>query len=160
MISALPLCILLGLIPWMSQISQTRASFDMNIAKRLYTEPELASQEKKLQQFFSSSIAPGESVLNLCENANVFFVNNSFKPSSRIFVLWANIANDNSMVQDLIESKPNKVVTCSMNRILNLQKDLEITQAKIVSEAMADPYIAAQFTQATNLVWTIYANQN
>ena len=159
-ISALPLCILLGLIPWMNQISQTRTSFDMNIARELYTEPELATQEKKLQQFFSSSIAPGDSVLNLCENANVFFVNNSFKPSSRIFVLWANIAKDNSMVQELIESRPNKVVTCSMNRIPNLQKELEITQAKIVSKAMSDSYVVAQFSQATNLVWTIYANQN
>jgi len=106
-ISALPLCILLGLIPWMNQISQTRTSFDMNIARELYTEPELATQEKKLQQFFSSSIAPGDSVLNLCENANVFFVNTSFKPSSRIFVLWANIANDNSMAEEMIESRPN-----------------------------------------------------
>jgi len=46
-----------------------------------------------------------------------------------------------------------------MNRIPNLQKELEITQAKIVRKTMGDSYVVAQFTQATNLVWTIYANK-
>ena len=90
----------------------------------------------------------------------MFFVNKSFNPASRVFVLWSNIASNDSMVQELIESRPTKVVTCSMNRIPNLQKELKIKQEKIVSQAMKDPYISAQFTQGTNLAWTIYANKN
>ena len=159
-VAVLPLCILLGLSPWLNQISQTRTSFNINIAKKLYTEPELARQEEDLQKFFSTFISQGDRVLNLCENANVFFVNKSFKPASRIFVLWSNIASDDSMVQELIKSRPTKVVTCSMNRILNLQKKLEITQEKIVNQAVKDPYISAQFTQGPNLAWTIYASKN
>ena len=90
----------------------------------------------------------------------MFFVNKSFNPASRVFVLWSNIASDDSMVQELIKSRPTKVVTCSMNRILNLQKKLEITQEKIVNQAVKDPYISAQFTQGPNLAWTIYASKN
>ena len=64
-----------GLIQWAKQIAQFMHPYPNSISQFLYVDPKIASEEIELQAFFQSNIKTHSSVLNLCENPNVFFVN-------------------------------------------------------------------------------------
>ncbi len=156
----LPICLSLTLALWMHQIFQTRAGYVEKIAQGIQIEGEIAAQEIELQQFFSTSILLEDKVLNLCENANVFFIKGSSRPAARYFLLWSNILDDSSMMKEIYSSKPNKVVTCSMNRVPAFQEGLENAQNGIINRVFSNPSLVAEYQQSSDLIWRIYREKN
>jgi hypothetical protein len=149
--------LLVGLVQWSQQIAQIRQPYPSNISQFLYVDPKISSAEKSLQAFFLEDIKPGSSVLNLCENPNVFFVNNQFESSSRVFLLWTNILDDKKLVNQMVNSDPSYVVTCSMNRVPATQAKAEIQQARILARALPDRELLSSYRQSDNMTWRIWS---
>ena len=146
-----------GLIQWSQQVAQVMHQYPNSISQFLYVDPKISSDEKELQAFFLKDIKPRSPVLNLCENANVFFVNNQFKSSSRIFLLWTNILDNNEMVREMVNSDPSYVVTCSMNRVPSSQPKAEILQARMLARALPERLLLSTYRQSNNMTWKIWS---
>ncbi len=149
--------LLAGLIQWSQQITQTRQLYPNSISQFLYVDSKIASEEKDLQAFFLENIKPRSSVLNLCENANVFFVNSQFKSSSRIFLLWTNILDDRKLINEMVNSDPSYVITCSMNRVPSTQAKVEIQQERILDRTLPNRELLSTYRQSNNMIWRIWA---
>jgi hypothetical protein len=146
----------LGVIPLAGQISNTYSQYPKEISNSLWVSPSAALDAKKLQEFFHLNIEKGSSVLNLCANADIFFVRDRFYSSSRIFVLWPNITEIKKMRQSLEGSNPDFVVTCSLSRIQSFQKSSELVQKQILQKALTNPLEVAVLKSSPELIWRIW----
>ena len=146
-----------GLIQWSQQIAQVMHPYPNSISQFLYVDPKISYEEKELQAFFLKYIKPRSPVLNLCENANVFFVNNQYKSSSRIFLLWTNILDNKEMVLEMVNSDPSYVVTCSMNRVPSSQQRAEMLQARMLARALPERLLLSTYRQSDNMTWKIWS---
>lgn len=143
-------------LPMSSQLSKARVQFPTEISSHLYVPESQAVTERKLQNFFEKEIPSGSKVLNLCENANVFFADRSYSSASRVFVFWVNMPNDSLIMRDINNSEPNVVVTCSMNRVSELQGESERVQQKVLNKVLSTDKSSVIYRVDRNQVWTIW----
>lgn len=146
----------LSVIPLVSQFSKTFSRYPNEISRSLWVAPSAASEARELQEFFSFNIADGSSVLNLCANADVFFVAKKFSSSSRIFLLWPYITDIKEMRNSLENSNPDFVVTCSLSRIVSLQNSSEDVQKQILEKSLINPQEIALLEFSPELIWRIW----
>lgn len=78
------------------------------------------NSEEKLQNFFQQKLQPGDHILNLCPDTNVFFKEDFVTPSSRIFVYWPNFKDLEEYKKLLTVKTPNAIVYCTPPNTPNL----------------------------------------
>lgn len=150
---------LLSLIQMTGQLSKPYARFPQDIAKFLWVSPTMSTEHKKLQKFFSDNVTVDSSVLNLCANSDIFFSDRNSRSATRIFVLWPNITEIPSMKRELISSKPEIVLTCSMSRIPSFQQDSEFVQQEILDKSLDNPQVFAILKSSPNMTWQLWKNE-
>lgn len=148
---------ILTLIPLAAQLQEAYSKMPNNIAKFIYVPQKQSNGEEMLQQFFVENIKKNSTVLNLCADSNVFFnTSNEFRSSSRIYIFWLSFSEVDSMYKSLISSKPDFIVTCSLNRIPGLQKKAEAMQSKILANSLDNPKLVASYEPSLGMRWQIY----
>lgn len=148
--------VLSNALPMISQLSEARVQFPTEISRQLYVPESQAVAERKLQNFFEKEIPSGSRILNLCENANVFFADRSYSSATRVFVFWVNMPNDSLIMREVNDSEPNVVVTCSMNRVSELQGESERVQQKVLNNVLSTEKSNVSYRADPNQVWTIW----
>jgi hypothetical protein len=148
---------ILSLIPLTNHYSISYNKMPTSISKYIYVPQKQSLDEVKLQQFFNSNLVENSTILNLCADANVFFNNNNdYKSSSRIYIFWLSMSEVNTMYDSLTYSKPDFVVTCSLNRIPGLQKQGETMQREILLKSKGNPILVASYAASPEMIWRIY----
>jgi hypothetical protein len=147
---------ILTIIPLTVHYNISYNKMPTNISKYIYVPQKQSLDEVKLQQFFNSNLVENSRILNLCSDANVFFNNGNYKSSSRIYVVWLSMSEVNTMYDSLSYSKPDFVVTCSLNRIPSLEKQGEAMQRKILLNSIENPILVASYAASPETIWRIY----
>jgi hypothetical protein len=150
---------LLSLIQMTGQLSKPYARFPQDIAKYLWVSPTTSAEHKQLQEFFSDNVPVDSSVLNLCANSDIFFNDRNIRSATRIFVLWPNITEIASMKREMISSKPDIVLTCSLSRIPSFQQDSEFVQQEILDKSFDTPQVFAILNSSPNMTWQLWKNE-
>lgn len=89
-----------------SQVSGTDLSL-------IFTDQDYAELYQSESDLLYSNMIANGSVLNLCPDGRVFFGEDHPRSSSRYFVYWATMANQNDINRDILESNPDFVVLCT-----------------------------------------------
>ena len=152
----LVVAVLSNALPMINQLSEARVQFPTEISRRLYVPESQAVAERKLQNFFQKEIPSGSRILNLCENANVFFADRTYSSASRVFVFWVNMPNDSLIMREINDSKPNVVLTCTMNRVSELQGKSERIQQKVLDSVLSTEKSSVSYRVDPSQTWTIW----
>ena len=96
-------------------IGISRMEFKTSGLNHIYGSMDQVTSEQRLQTFFSKNLEPSDRIVNLCINANVFFKFNHPTPASRAFVYWSPMVSSIELITTLTNSRPNKIVTCTLN---------------------------------------------
>jgi hypothetical protein len=104
--------LLIMLIPLLAQLSQDRKELLSYNQKHVYGFPIYENQNLELTKFFESSIPRGSEVLNLCPNAEPFFVDLAYVQVSRFPVYWMTFSRFPNVQKEFIENNPAYIVTC------------------------------------------------
>ena len=122
------------IVQWVPQVM---AITDGQIPRTIGRIPLLSqanSANDDLQKFFDQNFTKGERVLNLCQNADVFYKQHFVISSSRLFVYWPQMTLVPNFIDEMKTSPADAILTCSLNELNpENQKSDEIQQSKIVS---------------------------
>jgi len=147
----------LALIPTISFFQESYSRYPKSIANFIYVSKDQSIYELNLQSYFSASIKKDSKVLNLCADSNVFFnMENNFKSASRNYVFWLSMYEVDSLYNAILSSKPNYIVTCSLNRIPALQEKSEALQSNILKKTFPTAIQISTFADKLDMIWRIY----
>jgi hypothetical protein len=151
---------MLLLIPLISQFSDERKQLDSFGVSHVFGIAKYEDDNLKLAKFFSESIPERSSVLNLCPNADVFFIGLDYVQVSRFPVYWANFASVPSVQQQLEYIDPQYIVTCR-NAYYGAEATIyyEKLQKNILLSQNLDYRFASSFTNS-GFNWSVYKVKN
>jgi hypothetical protein len=145
------------LVPWVSQISQHKEILPIEVGSYLYAAPIYSQSENQLQDFFHANIEKGTRVLNLCDNANIFFEGGRYIPASRFFVFWGEqMSHAAGISKSFLQSNPDVVLTCGLTQVPSLRSKQEAMQQSILKKLVSDSVIPIVYDAQSNKVWKIY----
>jgi hypothetical protein len=158
-LSYLVLFILL-LIPLISQFTDGRKQLESFRVNHVFGISKFEDDNIELAHYFSTSIPKRSAVLNLCPNADVFFVNLDYDQISRFPVYWANFANVPSIQQQLEFINPQYIVTCR-NAYYGPKETIyyEMLQNKIILNQNLDYNFFSSYTNS-GFKWSVYKVKN
>lgn len=103
---------LIMLLPLSMQLSQGRKELVSYKQKNVYGLSVYENQNMELTNFFKSYIPIGSEVLNLCPNADPFFVDLDYVQVSRFPVYWMTFSRFPNVQKEFIYNNPEYIVTC------------------------------------------------
>jgi hypothetical protein len=103
----------------------------------------------------------GSSVLNLCDDTNVFFEANRYHMSSRFFVFWAEqMSHADQIFIDMKKSNPDFVVSCDLTHAPALRVTQELTRDELISGLEGSKILTGTFVGLSEKHWFIYRASN
>jgi len=151
---------MLLLIPLISQFSDGRKQLDSFGLNHVFGIARFEDNNIELAQFFSASVPKRSAVLNLCPNADVFFVDLNYVQISRFPVYWANFANVPSVQQQLEFIDPQYIVTCR-NAYYGPEETIyyQMLQNNIILSQNIDYKLLSSYTNS-GFNWSVYKVKN
>jgi hypothetical protein len=151
---------MLLLIPLISQFSDGRKQLDSFGLNHVFGIARFEDNNIELAQFFSASVPERSAVLNLCPNADVFFVDLNYVQITRFPVYWANFANVPSVQQQLEFIDPQYIVTCR-NAYYGPKETIyyQMLQNNIILSQNLDYKLFSSYTNS-GFNWSIYKVKN
>ena len=70
------------------------------------------------------------------------------------------MVNLSSYLNNFLDSKPDAIITCSLNQVAKFQFSAEIEQKKIINLVFANPVVIARFNDGIGKDWNIIRDQN
>jgi hypothetical protein len=148
---------ILTIIPALSYFQESYSRYPNTIAKYILVPQKQSANEIKLQKFFKENVRNDSKILNLCADSNIFFNElNNYKSSSRIYVFWLSMYEVDTMYYSLISSMPDYIITCSLNRIPDLQEKSEGVQSNIIKKSFLNAKLVATYVVSPEMTWRIY----
>jgi hypothetical protein len=153
----IPLAVLLAVfIPWVSQVGQPKRVFLPHYINFIKVPSVQAQNQKNLQEFFHATLKPGESILNFCDNTDVFFDGNFLHSASRIFLLWPGFREVGEYRMLLTSAKFSSVITCSLLQMPMYREASEKDQALLIQSLGTKLRIVASFKENGGRTWRIW----
>jgi hypothetical protein len=151
---------MLLLIPLIGQFSDGRKQLDSFGLNHVFGIARFEDNNIELSQFFSASVPERSAVLNLCPNADVFFVDLNYAQISRFPVYWANFANVPSVQQQLQFIDPQYIVTCR-NAYYGPKETIyyQMLQNNIILSQNLDYKLFSSYTNS-GFNWSVYKAKN
>jgi hypothetical protein len=148
------------LFPWFSQISKEKFEYPHEIGSNIFSSSSAVSEEKKLQDFFQAYLPSGATILNLCENANVFFSSPKYHSSSRFFVFWADqMSHADRIFEDMRSSRPDYIVSCDLTHVPDLRLSQESIRDQLIESLTMKKILISSYVGEEKKHWFIYQTQ-
>jgi len=145
------------LVPWINQISKPKLEFPPMIGSKIYAYPTSTREQESLYRFFQSNMPIGSSVLNLCDDTNVYFSAGLYHPSSRFFVLWAEqMSHAKQIFNNMRNSNPDFVLTCDLTHAPALRTTQELMRDKLMAGMSGSRILIGTYVGVENKHWSIY----
>lgn len=161
-IEALVLSIVLATssITFYSTLNHDRVPLQIKGFSGILIDWEESREITSTNSFLEKQIATKDQVLNLCTNANVFFDSVS-RPSSasRAFVFWTPMFRLDSLRDDILSSRPTKIVTCSLVTNPVFFKEYQSLQFQILEFFSNDLSEPVTFVSPKNVIWKVYSTR-
>jgi hypothetical protein len=151
--------LLVMLIPLGAQFSVERKELLSFKQDNVYGISIYEEQNLELTKYFQASMPRGSKVLNLCPNADPFFVDLSYIQVSRFPVYWMSFSKFSNVQNNFVENDPDFIVTCK-----NLYYSADATaqyrdmQKNVISKHKSDFEIISQYSR-NDFDWEIYGKR-
>jgi hypothetical protein len=99
-------------VPLTAQLLDDRKELRSTGLSNVYVLSKYEDQNMHLKRFFTIHIPNGSSVLNLCPNPDVFFVDSLYYQANRFPVYWSTFSRINSIQSQFEYLNPKFIVTC------------------------------------------------
>lgn len=99
-------------VPLTAQLLDDRKELKSSGLSSVYGLSIYEDQNMSLKEFFTSNIPNGSSVLNLCPNPDVYFVDSQYRQANRFPVYWSTFSRINSIRSQFEYLNPKFIVTC------------------------------------------------
>jgi len=123
--------------------------------KGVYIDQENLQSQLSISRFLGENIPKNAKVLNLCTNANVFF-ESQYHSASRSIVFWTPIYANSNLRKEILESKPDRILTCSTTTNPKFEKDYLRAQKEALNGIKIDPKLTAVVTDSKGGEWKIW----
>jgi hypothetical protein len=143
-------------IPWVTQVSQSKDPFIPQYIAMVNVSSSQAQNQYLLQEFFHSNLEKDESILNFCDNTDVFFDGNFVRSASRIFLLWPGFKEVDEYRNSFTSAKFSSVVTCSLVQMPTYRKTSERDQNLLLQGFKPKLYLVASFKENGGRTWEIW----
>jgi hypothetical protein len=161
-IEALVLSIVLATssITFYSTLNHDRVPLQIKGFSGILIDWEESREITSTNSFLAKQIATKDQVLNLCTNANVFFDSVS-RPSSasRAFVFWTPMFRLDSLRDDILSSRPTKIVTCSLVTNPVFFQEYQSLQFQILEFFSNDLSEPVTFVSPEKVIWKVYSTR-
>jgi hypothetical protein len=144
------------IVQWVPQVGEMDSRQIPRTVGQVPFLPSTNSSETELQTFFDSNLTNGEKILNLCQNADVFYKQDFLVSSSRLFVYWPQMTLVPNFIDEIKYSPFDAILTCSLNELNKAnQKDDELKQSLIVNSLTNNVSPVAEI-ETLGKTWRIY----
>jgi hypothetical protein len=127
-----------------------------SLAKLIRISSDANSDRDELQSFFRKSTELKQpKVLNLCHNPDVFLSPNFAQSASRFFIYWPPFNDIPTINQELSNTHPDVVVTCSQTQVPAAAAGTERSHKQILSRLQVD-FESEQELNVNGTIWRIY----
>jgi len=143
-------------LPLAAQFTEPRKellSFKQNYVygKSIYEE-----QNIELTKYFQISMPKGSSVLNLCPNADPFFVDLKYIQVTRFPVYWMSFSKFSNVQNAFVENDPDFIVTCkNLYYSADATINYRIMQKNIIKKHKSGFQLISQYSR-NDFNWEIY----
>jgi hypothetical protein len=146
------------IVQWVPQVGEIGSRQIPKTIGQIPFLPSANSLDTELQTFFDRNLTNGERILNLCQNADVFYKQDFLVSSSRLFVYWPQMTLVPNFIDEMKNSPFDAVITCSLNELNKVnQRDDELKQSLIVNSLINNGSPAAEI-EVLGKTWRIYRN--
>jgi len=154
-ISAIVVLLIMSL-PLAAQFSDVRKELVSFKQNSVYGISIYEEQNLELTKYFQTSMPRGSKVLNLCPNADPFFVDLNYTQVSRFPVYWMSFSKFANVQRIFIENHPDFIVTCkNLYYSADATVDYRIMQKTVISKHKSDFQIISQYSR-NDFDWEIY----
>jgi hypothetical protein len=105
----------LAIIPWVTQVQVSRSALTLYGTQGIYINTSDAVLSKNTREFLEKNLDDGANVLNLCQNPDVYLTIKNIGSATRYFVFWPHMKQVDSIQRSFEISKPDAIVTCTLN---------------------------------------------
>ena len=145
----------LAITPWITQVQVSRSALELYGTQGIYLNTSDAVLNKNTREFLEKNINDRATVLNLCQNPDVYLTIKSISSATRYFVFWSPMKHIDSIQRSFEISKPDVIVTCTLNEFnTDTQIQVEQQQQKILEKVAPARKLIA--TAELGKVWQVW----
>ena len=145
----------LAITPWITQVQVSRSALELYGTQGIYLNTSDAVLNKNTREFLEKNINDRATVLNLCQNSDVYLTIKSISSATRYFVFWSPMKHIDSIQRSFEISKPDVIVTCTLNEFnTDTQIQVEQQQQKILEKVAPERKLIA--TAELGKVWQVW----
>ncbi len=145
----------LAIIPWVTQVQVSRSALTLYGTQGIYINTSDAFLSKNTREFLEKNLDDGATVLNLCQNPDVYLTLKSIGSATRYFVFWPHMKQIDSIQRSFEISKPDVIVTCTLNEFnTDTQIQAEQQQQEILEKVAPERKLIA--TAELGKVWQVW----
>jgi hypothetical protein len=145
----------LAIIPWVTQVQVSRSALTLYGSQGIYINISDAVLNKNTREFLEKNLEDDATVLNLCQNPDVYLTIKSISSATRYFVFWPHMKHIDSIQRSFEKSKPDMIVTCTINEFnTDIQVEAEKQQQKILEKVAPERKLIA--TVELSKVWQVW----
>jgi hypothetical protein len=147
------------LVPLFAQFAEDRKQLVSFRQNHVYGLTSYEDENVKLAKFFESSMPRGSKVLNLCPNADPFFVDLDYVQVSRFPVYWMTFSRFPEVQSEFFDNDPEFIVTCK-NEYYSAEATLAYRklQKEVVRKHKSNYEILSQYSRSV-FEWEIYVRK-
>jgi hypothetical protein len=154
-ISLVFLIIGLAIVPWVTQVQVSRSALVLYGTQGIYINTSDAVLNKNTREFLEKNINDRATVLNLCQNPDVYLTVQSISTATRYFVFWPPMKHIDSIQRSFEISKPDVIVTCTLDEFnTDTQIQVEQQQQKILEKVAPERKLIA--TTELGKFWQVW----
>ncbi len=145
----------LAITPWVTQVQVSRSALTLYGTQGIYINTSDAVLSKNTREFLEKNLDEGATVLNLCQNPDVYLTLKSIGSATRYFVFWPHMTQIDSIQRSFEISKPDVIVTCTLNEFnTDTQIQAEQQQQEILEKVAPERKLIA--TTELGKVWQVW----
>lgn len=145
-------------IPLTAQLLDDRKELRSRGLSNVYGLSKYEDKNIQLKEFFTSHIPNGSSVLNLCPNPDVFFVDSHYSQANRFPVYWSTFSRIKSVQAQFEYLNPKFIVTCKNEYYNQNQTYKYLTLQKKIIEKQNTKYRLKSILVIGNFHWNIFVS--
>jgi len=149
---------LIAFTTFLSTISHNRVPLPINGFSGILISEQEGAELAEVNEYLQSQMNPNDEVLNLCTNANIFFDPEiTPKSAARSFVFWTPMFDLSKLRNDILDSNPTKVVTCSFVTNPIFYPEYRAKQVEILEHFDLLTLKPSTFKSPKGVIWEVYS---
>lgn len=143
------------ILPLFLQRNNFPTPFDAVNFKGIYVSETAALDANSKKRFFIKNLKSNSSVLNLCEDSDVFFAESQIKSASRFFVYYHGFIRIPEVWNNMRKSNPNFIVRCYSESNLSWDAETIYEHIKLINELGNSFIVLDRLIESNGRVWEI-----